>query len=344
MKITLSGGEPTLNPQLAEYVRLAAAKSRFPVQVQSNAYNRFTTEDAEVLSLLAGTAAISIQNARLFEAEHQQRMRAEALAQLATQLNAQIELDAVLQITCKETAHALNTPAASIYLFDEASNTLLFGGDYGLPTFFGQCVTPMPRAIFDAFNTRPDRCFSYFDESYSENSRFIDPAPGAVTDAFEVFAGAQRIERYLYLCDPRFANTGDSSLLKIFMGTPERGGRDLAGLVAQHPEICELAETLVSDLVGEKVREECEKAGMPPLDKNPTELKRVVDLTCQLVAHIQQEIRMVDFWSDPPSREEVEKWLYRTLRQSRLVPKGKAEAVATQLMQIAENRKRWLVT
>ena len=28
---------------------------------------------------------------------------------------------------------------------------------------------------------RPDRCFSYFDESYSENSRYIDPAPGTVT-------------------------------------------------------------------------------------------------------------------------------------------------------------------
>ena len=33
----------------------------------------------------------------------------------------------------------------------------MFSGGYGLPAFFGQLVTPMPRAIFDAFNTRPDR-------------------------------------------------------------------------------------------------------------------------------------------------------------------------------------------
>src|SRR3954471_12816208 len=46
---------------------------------------------------------------------------------------------------------------------------------------------------------RPDRCFTYYDNSYSENSRFIDPPPSAVGGAFEVFAGAQRIERYLYL-------------------------------------------------------------------------------------------------------------------------------------------------
>jgi PAS domain S-box-containing protein len=127
------------------------------VQVQSAAYNRFSTEDAEVLSLLAGTAAIAIQNARLFEGERQQRLRAEALAQLATRLNAQTELDAVLQVTCEETAHALNASAASIYLYDENQQVLIYSGGYGLPAFFGQCVTPMPRAIFDALNTRPDR-------------------------------------------------------------------------------------------------------------------------------------------------------------------------------------------
>jgi predicted phage baseplate assembly protein len=80
-------------------------------------------------------------------------------------------------------------------------------------------------------SSKPDRCFSYFDEAYSENSQYIDPPPGAVAPPFEVFAGAQRIERYLYLSDPRFANTGEASLLRIFLGTPERGGRDLARLL-----------------------------------------------------------------------------------------------------------------
>ncbi len=148
-------GEEALS---AIYVPLLAKGDAIGVvQVQSNTYNRFTAEDAEVLSLLAGTAAISIQNARLFEAEHRQRMRAEALAQLATRLNAQTQLDAVLQITCEETAHAVTAPAASVYLYDEATDALIFSGGYGLPTFYSECVTPMPRAIFDAFNTRPDR-------------------------------------------------------------------------------------------------------------------------------------------------------------------------------------------
>ncbi|MBP6632573.1 MAG: putative baseplate assembly protein [Kofleriaceae bacterium] len=74
-------------------------------------------------------------------------------------------------------------------------------------------------------NARPDRCFSYFDDSYSENTRYIDQAADG---AFEVFAGAQRVERFLYLADPRFAHAGESSVLRVFLGCPERGGPDLA--------------------------------------------------------------------------------------------------------------------
>src|SRR5262249_26785881 len=76
-----------------------------------------------------------------------------------------------------------------------------------------------------------DRCFSYFDNAYAENSRFIDPIAAAAYGSFEVFSGAQRIERYLYLSDPRFANTGESALLRVFIGTPETGARDLARLL-----------------------------------------------------------------------------------------------------------------
>jgi hypothetical protein len=77
-------------------------------------------------------------------------------------------------------------------------------------------------------NAKPDRCFSYFDDTYAENSRFIDQP---VEGSFEVFGGAQRVDRYLYLSDPRFANAGESSVLRIFLGCPERGGRDLARLL-----------------------------------------------------------------------------------------------------------------
>jgi hypothetical protein len=73
-----------------------------------------------------------------------------------------------------------------------------------------------------------DRCFSYFNETYSDNSPFV---VGEREGQFEVFGGAERVERYLYLSDPRFSNAGDASLLRIFLGCPERGGRDMARLL-----------------------------------------------------------------------------------------------------------------
>lgn len=73
-----------------------------------------------------------------------------------------------------------------------------------------------------------DRCFSYYNETYSDNSPFVT---GDRTGEFEVFGGAQRVERYIYLSDPRFGNAGDASVLRIFLGCPERGGRDMARLL-----------------------------------------------------------------------------------------------------------------
>jgi len=93
--------------------------------------------------------------------------------------------------------------------------------------------------------TALDRCFSYFQGRYSDNtphlSPLADPAKpagqngtngaAAAAAGFEVFGGAERVDRFLYLSDPRFAGAGESSVLRIYLGCPERGGRDLARLL-----------------------------------------------------------------------------------------------------------------
>ncbi len=73
-----------------------------------------------------------------------------------------------------------------------------------------------------------DRCFSYFDETYADNSPFIH---GTRPEGFEVFAGAARIERFLYLGDARFSSLNDSTVLRLHVKCPETGGRDLARLL-----------------------------------------------------------------------------------------------------------------
>jgi predicted phage baseplate assembly protein len=124
-------------------------------------------------------------------------------------------------------------------------------------------------------SSRPDRCFTYFDDSYSENSRFVDPAPGTVNDSFEVFAGAQRIERYIYMSDPRLGNAGESSLLRVFLGTPEHGGRDLARLLEwEHWD-----GTRWKDLTPSTIEvDRGEVAFLGPLKFEPTEVHAVEGL------------------------------------------------------------------
>ena len=79
---------------------------------------------------------------------------------------------------------------------------------------------------------RPDRCFSYFDEAYSENSRYIDPAARRASTTRSRSSPARSASSATSTSsDPRFANTGEASLLRVFLGTPERGGRDLARLL-----------------------------------------------------------------------------------------------------------------
>src|SRR4051812_8789237 len=73
-----------------------------------------------------------------------------------------------------------------------------------------------------------DRCFSYFDETYTDNSPFIG---GARAEGFEAFAGAQRIDRYVYLGDARFGSVNESTVLRINVNAPDHGGRDLARLL-----------------------------------------------------------------------------------------------------------------
>jgi hypothetical protein len=73
-----------------------------------------------------------------------------------------------------------------------------------------------------------DRCFSYFNETYADNSPFLN---GSRPEGFEAFAGADRIDRFLYLGDPRFQSVTDSAVLRLHIAAPEHGGRDLARML-----------------------------------------------------------------------------------------------------------------
>ncbi|MEJ2724776.1 MAG: restriction endonuclease subunit R, partial [Deltaproteobacteria bacterium] len=68
-----------------------------------------------------------------------------------------------------------------------------------------------------------------------------------------------------------------------------------------------------------------------------------VTTTVEIVDHIKEEICRVGFWRDPPSRQRLENWVYRSLRRSRLVPNDKVQELAIRFVDLAKSRHRFLV-
>jgi len=77
--------------------------------------------------------------------------RAEALARTAARLNAQLDLDTVLNAVCEETAHALNVPAAGVNLYEPSRDALILATTFGLPPEYRQDHKPNPRALYDEY-------------------------------------------------------------------------------------------------------------------------------------------------------------------------------------------------
>ncbi|MGD8623736.1 MAG: GAF domain-containing protein [Anaerolineae bacterium] len=91
------------------------------LDVLADAPRTFTPADTELLTLLASQAAIAIQNARLFQAEQQRRLEAEALRQAATALGSTLDLEEVLERILEQVAHVIPGDGTRLMLLDGGS-------------------------------------------------------------------------------------------------------------------------------------------------------------------------------------------------------------------------------
>ncbi len=71
--------------------------------------------------------------------------------------------------------------------------------------------------------------------------------------------------------------------------------------------------------------------------------RTAVTTTIEIVDHIKAEIARVGFWRDPPSRQRLENWVYRSLRRSRLVSNDQVQELAIRFVDLAKSRHRFLV-
>jgi PAS domain S-box-containing protein len=74
--------------------------------------------------------------------------RADALAHSAARLNAQLDLDSVLNAVCEEAAQALDVPAAVVLFFDPEEERFYPVATWGLPPSFVQEYIPNPRSVY----------------------------------------------------------------------------------------------------------------------------------------------------------------------------------------------------
>ncbi|MCK4450978.1 MAG: GAF domain-containing protein, partial [Anaerolineae bacterium] len=79
----------------------------------------FSPADAELLSLFAQQAAIAIQNARLFQAEQEQRELAEALEEAAAAVSSTLDLDQVLDRILEQVEQVVHGDVFNVMLVEE---------------------------------------------------------------------------------------------------------------------------------------------------------------------------------------------------------------------------------
>jgi len=88
------------------------------LNVDSEAGHALTLSDVSLLATLASQVTIAIQNARLFEAERDQRELAEALRQASLALSASLDYDTVLDRLLEQIRHIVPYDSANIMLVD----------------------------------------------------------------------------------------------------------------------------------------------------------------------------------------------------------------------------------
>jgi PAS domain S-box-containing protein len=114
-------------------------------------YDDTQREDVETLSVVIVEA---LMRHRAEERTRREGARTKALLQVAARLNAQLDLDTVLDTICVETARGLNVPAVSVTLYDDKRQVFCHAATLGWPPEYRERAQPMPRPTYEEFARR----------------------------------------------------------------------------------------------------------------------------------------------------------------------------------------------
>lgn len=71
-------------------------------------------------------------------------------------------------------------------------------------------------------------------------------------------------------------------------------------------------------------------------DPTADQVRKATEVTLELVEHLRQEIRIVDFWRNPQAQGVLKGWVFDLLDRHDTVPFKKARAVADRLVDLAK--------
>src|SRR5213076_3544221 len=81
--------------------------------------NQFDEADVRLLEVLAGHAAVALENAGLYEAARREAERATALLEFSRQLSTAEGMDEVVDRIVERTARTLGSPRTSVWLQED---------------------------------------------------------------------------------------------------------------------------------------------------------------------------------------------------------------------------------
>jgi len=93
--------------------------------------NQFDEDDVRLLEVLAGHAAVALENASLYEAARREAERATALLEFSRQLSSAEGMDAVVGRIVELSARTLGSPRASVWYQDAAGNEIRLRASHG---------------------------------------------------------------------------------------------------------------------------------------------------------------------------------------------------------------------
>ncbi len=102
------------------------------ISVQSYSPDAYGEREEELLTTIADTVAVAIENARLYEAEKRRAVRLTRIMQLGTELATLRKQDEVLETLVKRAAEIMDSATCTVMLIDRANNEAILTAQSGL--------------------------------------------------------------------------------------------------------------------------------------------------------------------------------------------------------------------